>query len=82
MDGGYTVWRCKKIDSMPEMKTLLSTVPARQRTVNKRMKQFHVCNGRFRHSTAPHSPWFRSVANLTKSVIENGESLFHVSREL
>lgn len=78
-DGGYRDEKCVLGDDVDcDQRAILSTVRARQETVNGRFKQLFILGHRFRHNISMHSFCFHAVANVTQLMIENGEPLFSV----
>ena len=57
---------------------LKNRVRARHETVNKRLKQFKMLDGAYRHNIGYHNFVFRSIAVITQLSIEAGEPLFSV----
>lgn len=51
---------------------------SRHETVNKRIKQFNVLSGAFRHDLTKHRLCFYSVVNITQLIIKYEEPLFSV----
>ena len=54
----------------------LSYIRAKHEAFNKRLRQFSVLKGRFRHSIRRHGDCVFAVANLTYLLIEQGEAIF------
>ena len=59
-------------------KKLQSTVRSRHETVNKRLKQFGILSGVYRHDLFNHNFVFRAVAVITQLVFESGQPVFSV----
>ncbi|KAG9404512.1 hypothetical protein AC1031_004720 [Aphanomyces cochlioides] len=53
-------------------------IMARHETCNRRLKQFRILGGIFRHRLTLHPTCFHAVVNLTQIMIENGEPLYSV----
>ena len=51
---------------------------SRHETANKRIKQFSVISGVFRHDVDLHGLCFHAVANITQLAIRRNEPLFQV----
>jgi hypothetical protein len=62
-----------------KIKMVRQRVRSRQETVNKRLKQFNVVHGCFRHNPMFHGSCFFACAVLTQLSIENFHPLFQVA---
>ncbi len=78
-DKGYTDDMALTPDtiSSPKPSSLHSALRARHETVNKRLKQFAVCNSKFRHALSYHGTCFHAVSRITQLALLE-EPLFDV----
>ena len=71
--------RCpKSITTKQERKRMMAFVRMRHETVNRRLKQWRILKGVFRHEITLHSTAFSAVAVMTQIAISQGEPLFQV----
>ena len=76
-DSGYMDNKCVFNDGASE--ELLQNIRARQESVFKRIRQFHILSHRYRHGLDKLSNIFFAVAQLTQISIENGGKLFSIN---